>query len=91
MKSIAMANSINKTQCGTPLFMAPEILNIKPYDSKVDVWSIGILFYEMLTGFVPFTGRNESDLKRNIEVGSYKLPKDVDLSLEGLTFLNQCL
>jgi serine/threonine protein kinase len=38
--------------------MAPEIFKGNSYDSKVDVWSIGIMFYEMITGFVPFTGRN---------------------------------
>ena len=45
----------------------------------------------MLTGFVPFTGRNTTDLKNNIEKGNYMLPKDIHLSLEGLSFLNQCL
>ena len=51
-----------KTQCGTPLFMAPEVLLGKEYGRKVDVWSIGTIFYEMLTGFVPFTGKNQMDL-----------------------------
>lgn len=71
--------------------MAPEILNGRPYDSKVDVWSLGTIFYEMLTGFVPFTGRNQNDLKRNVESGNYMFPKGIKLSLEGLHFLNQCL
>jgi len=79
------------TNCGTPLNKAPEIFNEKPYDSKADVWSLGIIFYEMLTGFVPFTGRNEQDLISNIERGTYMLPKNVNLSLEGLWFLNACL
>jgi serine/threonine protein kinase len=71
--------------------MAPEILNGKSYDSQVDVWSLGVLFYEMLTGFVPFVGRNESDLTKNIEKGFYMIPKDVSLSIEGFSFLNECL
>lgn len=77
--------------CGTPLYMAPEILEGKPYDHKVDVWSLGAVFYEMLTGFTPFTGRNKNDLKNNLEIGNYKFPKHIKMSLEGLDFLNCCL
>ena len=77
--------------CGTPLNMAPEILKGARYDHKVDVWSLGTVFYEMLTGFSPFTGMNKDDLKRNLEKGNYHFPKHLKLSLEGLDFLNNCL
>ena len=68
--------------------MAPEILKGEKYDNKVDVWSLGTIFYEMLTGFVPFTGKNQDDLLENLEKGNYMFPKAVKLSLEGLHFLN---
>ena len=42
--------------------MAPEVLRQETYDQKADVWSLGCLFYEMLTGFTPFTGRNFENL-----------------------------
>jgi serine/threonine protein kinase len=71
--------------------MAPEILQGKAYDHKVDVWSLGAVFYEMLTGFTPFTGKNKADLKLNLEQGNYKFPKQIKMSLEGLDFLNCCL
>ena len=77
--------------CGTPLVMAPEVLNGKRYNHKADVWSLGIVFFEMLVGFTPFTGRDKPDLKRNLERGQYGLPKNIKLSLEGLDFLNVCL
>ena len=64
--------------------MAPEILNGQKYDHKVDVWSLGAVFYEMLTGFTPFTGRNKEDLRKNIENGNYRFPKHIKMSLEGL-------
>jgi serine/threonine protein kinase len=84
--------AMTKTQCGTPLYMAPEVQFNQLYDAtKVDVWSLGIIFYEMLTGFVPFNGMSKPDLKSKLEKGNYLLPKDVLLSLEGLSFLNQCL
>ena len=44
------------TRLGTPLVMAPEVLDGNKYDHTADVWSLGCVFYEMLTGFAPFTG-----------------------------------
>lgn len=71
--------------------MAPEVLNGKRYNHKADVWSLGVIFFELLTGFTPFNGKDKADLKRNIERGQYGLPKNLKLSLEGLDFLNNCL
>lgn len=39
---------------GTPIYMAPEILQNKPYTGKSDLWSVGCILYEILTGFSPF-------------------------------------
>lgn len=39
-----------KTNCGTILYMAPEILASKPYDQKTDIWALGVIFYYMLFG-----------------------------------------
>jgi serine/threonine-protein kinase ULK/ATG1 len=85
------STDLAKTQCGTPLYMAPEILRGESYSSKVDVWSLGAAFYEMLTGITPFTGTSKEDLKKNLERGEFKIPKAIRLSLEGLDFLNCCL
>lgn len=43
-----------ETLCGTPLYMAPEILNYNKYTDKADLWSIGVILYEMLTGKTPY-------------------------------------
>jgi serine/threonine protein kinase len=61
--------------------MAPEVLNGIKYNHKVDVWSMGIVFFELITGFTPFTGRDRDDLKKNLEKGTYKLPKRLKMSL----------
>ena len=48
--------SITK-RCGTPFFVAPEILKKKPYDESADMWSLGIIIYLLLGGTMPFIGR----------------------------------
>lgn len=70
-----------ETVCGTPLVMAPEVLTGRRYNHKADVWSLGIIFFELVTGFTPFTGRDKEDLKRNLQNGTYKLPKKLKLTL----------
>lgn len=82
---------LSETICGTPLVMAPEVLNGKRYNHKADVWSLGIVFFEMITGFTPFTGLNKTDLKNNLDKGNYGIPRSIKLSLQGLDFLNGCL
>ena len=77
-------SDMTDTVCGTPLVMAPEVLNGKKYNHKADVWSLGIVYFELLTGFTPFTGCDKNDLKRNLEKGAYKLPKKVKMSLNFL-------
>lgn len=72
--------SLAQTRCGTPLYMAPEILESRDYDTKADVWSIGCIFYEMLVGTCPFKGTNEIDLLFNIKTKDLHVPKDVELS-----------
>ena len=42
------------TACGTPYFMPPEVCMGKPYDSKADVWAIGVILYELITFRKPF-------------------------------------
>ena len=47
---------------GTPLYMAPQILMDEAYSSKADIWSVAMLFYEMLFGYTPYTGKNPYQL-----------------------------
>ena len=52
---------------GSPVYMPLEALNDNLYSSKSDVWAIGVIFYEMLTGKTPWKARTETDLKRQIK------------------------
>lgn len=55
-------------RCGTPGYVAPEILNDKEYDCKVDVFSCGIIFYMIITGKIPFHGNNYKEVvSKNIK------------------------
>ena len=45
---------LRQTFCGTPLYVSPEILNGDAYDEKIDIWAIGVLGYELMTGSIPF-------------------------------------
>ncbi len=48
------SKQLRKTNCGTPLYISPQIVRLEQYSSKIDVWNIGILTYELLYGTIPF-------------------------------------
>ena len=51
---------------GTPFYMAPEMLNRQKYNEKVDVWSLGIITYQLLAGVLPFEGKDFESTKKAI-------------------------
>jgi len=63
-----------QTSCGTPDYVAPEVLMGEPYDVAVDVWSIGVISYVLLCGFPPFYGDSQKELFENIMSGRYDFP-----------------
>ncbi|KAI6841567.1 kinase-like protein [Hortaea werneckii] len=63
LPSTAMA----ETLCGSPLYMAPEILRYEKYDARADLWSTGTVLHEMVVGKPPFRAQNHVDLLRKIE------------------------
>ena len=81
------------TVCGSPLYMAPEVLNYQKYDAKADLWSVGAILFEMLVGTVPFTGQNQVQLLRNIQKTEFKIPMHIaqELSPECIALLRGLL
>ncbi|KAL4460968.1 hypothetical protein ABPG74_016440 [Tetrahymena malaccensis] len=64
---------------GSPLYMAPQILARKAYGLKSDIWSIGVIFHEMIYQDVPWKARDERELLNNITRQPFKLRKNVKL------------
>jgi len=83
--------SLAETLCGSPLYMAPEILQHHRYDAKADLWSAGTVLFEMIAGRPPFNGENHIDLLRNIQRKAVRLPGDVRVSKECVNLLRLCL
>ena len=72
------------TVCGTPIYLAPEIINETGHDERVDIWCIGVLLFELSTGNPPFLGNDIETLKNNINHLKINWPKDIGLDVKNL-------
>ena len=97
LKDGAVAASI----LGSPINMDPKILekvkriggdnNPFGYDQSADIWSLGTLCFELLVGTPPFDGNNYEALLNKINNGQYKIPNELQLSQEAISFINGML
>lgn len=83
--------SLLKTIVGTPLYMSPQILAHESYTTKSDVWSMGLIYYEMLFGRTPWPARNQNELVENIKKMPIKFPFDTKISDISKEFIKSCL
>jgi len=72
------------TQCGSMAYSAPELLSSKPYGKEVDIWSIGVCLYVMLTGNLPFGNLTLTDLHAMMLDGRFDLPDNLSDELKDL-------
>lgn len=74
-------NDLSTTICGSPLYMAPELLSNHKYSSIADLWSVGIVLYEMISGKPPYFAQTIDDLKLQIQHESqFDLIDSLDVS-----------
>lgn len=98
---ILQKNQVACSVIGTPLFMDPLLLenstsnsNGIQYDSKVDVWSVGIITYQLLMGVLPFNGKNFDDLISSVKQRKFILPKEkkkIFLTKGAIRFIDKLL
>lgn len=65
-KEMKDEKALTGTVLGTPLTMAPEVLEQMAYGIECDIYSLGVIFYQMVFGAYPFNGRSEANLLSNI-------------------------
>ena len=66
------------TVCGTPVYLAPEIINNQGHDEHVDIWCIGVLLFELMAGYSPWQGDDVQTVRYNISRLKIRWPRDMD-------------
>lgn len=89
---IVGSEALADTMCGTPLYMAPEVLKGDEYNSKADLWSVGVILYEMLCAERPFKDvRSIVALQKTVEKDPIMFPRRVIISVECRDLLQRLL
>ena len=83
-------SQMRKSICGTPLYYCPERVQQVPHDQRIDVWTLGLLAYELVIGRVPFRIWSEFDLHLILEQ-TVNFPEYVDLTQPTRDFILRCL
>ena len=90
--SVCTSSRNLSVSCGTPVYMAPEVLAKKNYNGKLtDIWSLGVLLFNMLCGCFPFAGNNERELLKTVPKGEFTFPVAVSEETQNLVRKMLCV
>lgn len=82
---------VKKTICGTPNYIAPEILEEQGHSYEVDIWSVGVIMYALLFGKPPFEDNTVEQTYENIKNNRYVFPPNISVSLAAKDLINRIL
>jgi calcium/calmodulin-dependent protein kinase I len=93
LSKIIGVESMMETACGTPYYVAPEVLSATGYDKEVDLWSVGVITYLLLCGFPPFYGESLPEVFEQIMKAEYDFPDPywTDITKEAKDFIGKLL
>nr|XP_051183566.1 serine/threonine-protein kinase ATG1a-like isoform X2 [Lolium perenne] len=85
-----MHENLAATFCGSPYYMAPEIWRGDKYDAKADLWSVGVILFQLVTGELPFLGENRVQLREKVLTSNgLSFPPDMEADLHP-DFIDLC-
>ncbi|CAI2174692.1 5568_t:CDS:2 [Funneliformis geosporum] len=92
-KILKTDNDVLMTACGTPGYVAPEVLLQTGHGKPVDIWSIGVITYTLLCGYTPFWGDDQAALFESIMSGIYDYDEDYwsEISMKATDFIDKML
>ena len=77
--------------CGTPLYMAPQLLKNEPYTAKSDIWSLGLMLYEMIFGYPPWPCRSLNEYLNGVLYIPLKFPYNGKIGTHTKDFIKRAL
>lgn len=90
-KPLKDARDLSQTMLGSPIYMAPQVLKGEVYTMKADIWSLGVVLYEMLYGFCPFEEKTIARLISLIDESTVVFPSNVKISKKAQDLLKRML
>ena len=91
LSKVLSEDTMLKTCCGSPHYLAPEVLQCSSYDSKVDIWGIGIIVYVSLTACLPFYDDDVRRLIAKILTEDYTWPEGIEITAAAKDFVRKTL
>ena len=76
-KNLESADQMTRTMLGSPIYMAPEVIRGQVYSNKADIWSLGVVLYEMIFGHCPFMSNSIAKLIEVLNTQKLSFPSEV--------------